>query len=135
MTLGRSNISEDDITSALATAGADQFVSALPEGLNTVVGERGGRLSGGQRQRLVLARALARRPALLILDEATASLDSATARDLIKRLSVIAHSTTVIAISHQPEVIRIADQVLFLENGSLRPPDAPDRATAAEARV
>lgn len=135
MTLGRSNISEDDITSALATAGADQFVSALPEGLNTVVGERGGRLSGGQRQRLVLARALARRPALLILDEATASLDSATARDLIKRLSVIAHSTTVIAISHQPEVIRIADQVLFLENGSLRPSDAPDRATAAEARV
>jgi ATP-binding cassette subfamily C protein len=115
-----SDISVDRVEAALRTACAWEFVAALPEGLATLVGERGARLSGGQRQRLALARALVHDPKLLILDEATTGLDSETATavciNLVKRLD----SLTIIAISHQPEWGQAASHVIDLARFGVR---------------
>lgn len=108
---------ESDIAEALAKAHADEFVSQLPEGLDTVVGDRGVRLSGGQVQRLALARALVRRPDLLILDEATSSLDSESERLIQDAIDSIAGEITVVAVAHRLSTVRNADRVYVLESG------------------
>jgi ATP-binding cassette subfamily C protein len=92
-------------------------VSRLPNDLHTVVGEQGLRFSGGQRQRIAIARALVRRPRLLILDEITASLDSATEQEICERLLDLRGEVTILASSHQPALSRIADAVYRLEGG------------------
>ncbi len=104
---------------ALVLARADDFVAETPRGLDTVVGERGVSLSGGQRQRLALARALARRPAVLLLDDTTSALDPATEGDVLANLRGALAGTTVLMVASRPSTIALADEVVFLSGGTI----------------
>ena len=115
--VGEPSLTADDAERALRQAGAWDFVSALPDGMLTVVGERGGLLSGGQRQRIAIARALAHSPSFLILDEPTSALDPESERTICETLQNLAKHLTIIAVSHQPAVINAADRVFMLSNG------------------
>jgi ABC-type multidrug transport system fused ATPase/permease subunit len=108
---------EADLWSALALANAEKFVRELPDGLETVVGDRGIRLSGGQRQRIALARALLRTPDLLILDEATSSLDSESEQLIQASIDQLAQSTTILVVAHRLSTIARADHVYVLRHG------------------
>jgi ATP-binding cassette subfamily C protein len=119
VTLGDPALTEADTEWALRAAGAWDFVAAMPEGLHTVVGERGGKVSGGQRQRLCIARALVRRPKLLILDEATSALDPASEAALCATLGELRGSITVLAVSHQSGLADIAERVIHIDQGTL----------------
>ncbi len=111
--------SEDDLWEALQLANADDFVRELPQGIDTIVGDRGIRLSGGQRQRIALARALLRKPELLILDEATSSLDSESERLIRQSMEQVARETTVLVVAHRLSTIAKADQVYVLKQGRI----------------
>jgi ATP-binding cassette subfamily C protein len=115
--VGEPALTAADAERALRQAGAWDFVSALPDGMLTVVGERGGLLSGGQRQRIAIARALAHSPSFLILDEPTSALDPESERTICETLQNLAKHLTIIAVSHQPAVINAADRVFMLSNG------------------
>jgi ATP-binding cassette subfamily C protein len=119
VTLGDPRLTEQDVEAALRAAGAWQFVASLPDGLNSVVGERGAMLSGGQRQRIVIARALVHKPALLILDEATSALDHEVERDIHQALNELRSQMTILSISHRPNIETLADHVYRLEAGTL----------------
>jgi ATP-binding cassette subfamily C protein len=103
----------------------------MPDGILSVVGEKGAKLSGGQRQRIALARALATNPKLLLLDEVTSALDPATEQDLCKRLKALAQDKVVIAITHRPGFLAIADRVYRLEGGIASETSAPQAASFA----
>ncbi|MDE0391624.1 MAG: ABC transporter ATP-binding protein [Rhodospirillales bacterium] len=118
VTLGEPGISGDDVETALRRAEAWDFVAALPDGMDTVVGERGARLSGGQRQRIAIARALVRHPALLILDEATTALDPETEAGIVATVKRLTGKLTVLSISHQPAMQEAATVVYQLDNGT-----------------
>lgn len=118
VTFGDPDLTEQDAYEALAAAGILDFVQALPDGIHTLVGERGARLSGGQRQRIMIARALVHRPRLLILDEATSALDPDSQRAICKTLAELKGKVTILAISHQPILVEIADEVYQLGAGS-----------------
>ena len=109
--------SEPDLWNALRMANAGGFVTQLPEGIDTIVGERGVRLSGGQRQRIALARALLRKPDLLILDEATSSLDSESERLIQESVDKVARDTTILIVAHRLSTIARADYVYVLREG------------------
>jgi ATP-binding cassette, subfamily C, bacterial len=111
ITLGDNSISDGEIWMALEEAGAQDFVQEMADGLNTQMGERGLNLSGGQRQRISLARALIKRPKLLILDEATTALDPVTEMHICQTLKSISRRTAVLAISHQKAIVDAADYV------------------------
>jgi ATP-binding cassette subfamily C protein len=117
VTLGEPSLGAADAERALRAAGAWDFVASLPEGLETVVGERGSMLSGGQRQRVMIARALVHDPKLLILDEATSALDPATETSLWKTLTELRGRLTILSISHRPALAQEADVVYRLEKG------------------
>jgi ATP-binding cassette, subfamily B, bacterial MsbA len=110
---------ESDLQDALADAHLTDLVESLPEGLATVVGDRGVRLSGGQRQRLALARALLRDPDILILDEATSAVDSVTEQALSRTLRRRMVGRTLIVVAHRLSTLRDADQILVMEDGRL----------------
>jgi ATP-binding cassette, subfamily C, bacterial len=119
VTLGDPSLSRADVEEALAAAGATDFVLELPQGLNTPLGERGARLSGGQRQRIAIARALVHRPSLLILDEATAALDPTSEAGILDTVRSLRGRTTILAISHQPALLKVADRVYRLSGGRI----------------
>ncbi len=119
VTLGQSGVSESDVEKALRAAEAWEFVQAMPEGIFSIVGERGSMLSGGQRQRIAIARALLKRPALLILDEATTALDPATEREICATLRRLRGEITIFAISHQPTLFECADLAFRIEEGRI----------------
>jgi ATP-binding cassette, subfamily C, bacterial len=119
VTLGDDAYTEEDVVHALKAAGAWEFVSRLPAGVETVVGERGARLSGGQRQRIAIARALVSRPLLLLLDEVTTALDPATEAEICATLAGLTGDVTIVSISHQQAMREVADVVYRLEAGSV----------------
>ena len=119
VTLGDPQLTEADAEHALKEANAWEFVSALPEGMHSSVGERGTKLSGGQRQRIMIARALAHRPSVLILDEPTSALDPASEALISETLRRLRKDYTILAISHQPALAESADVVYQLQNGEL----------------
>jgi len=123
VTLYEDGVPQEDVVAALQAAGAWSFVARLPQGVETVVGERGNRLSGGQRQRISIARALLHRPRLLILDEATTGLDPETERAICAHVRELAERTglTVLAVSHQPAWQQAAHRVYRIEDGCAVP--------------
>ena len=118
VTLGRS-MSDDEVWAALRLAQADRFVAALPDRLDAVVGERGATLSGGQRQRLALARALVRRPRLLILDDATSAVDPEVERRILAGLREAELPATVVVVAYRRATITLADEVVYIEHGRI----------------
>jgi ATP-binding cassette subfamily C protein len=117
VTLGDPTLDADDVTATLKDANAWDFVSAMPQGADTMVGEKGAAMSGGQRQRIAIARALAHEPELLILDEATASLDPQSEAEICATVRRLRGRMTVLAVSHQPALLDVADNVYRLEHG------------------
>ena len=107
------------VMGALRVAHLDDFVASLPDGIDTQVGERGARISGGQRQRLGIARAMFTRPHLLVLDEATSSLDGETEASISDAIHALRGSTTVVVIAHRLSTVRNADKVVYLSNGKV----------------
>lgn len=120
VTLGDEEALRADVRWALEAAGAWSFVSRLPQGMDQVIGEKGTKLSGGQRQRISIARALLRRPKLLILDEATTALDPETEAAICRTLRGLREEVTILAISHQPALREVADQVYQVVDGQVR---------------
>jgi ATP-binding cassette subfamily C protein len=125
VTLGNPGLSEANVRTALETAGAWPFVEALPERLMTTVGQSGAKLSGGQRQRIALARALVSKPKLLILDEVTSALDPATEREICANIRNMADDTTVLAITHRPAFLEIADRIYRVQDQTVLDAKAP----------
>ena len=133
--LGESGISRADVETALRRSEAWTFVAALPEGMDTVVGERGARLSGGERQRIAIARALVRDPALIILDEATSALDPETEEGILATIRRLVGRLTVLSISHRPAMRRAADLVYRLDNGGAATLGSTDEETTTAGRM
>jgi ABC-type multidrug transport system fused ATPase/permease subunit len=118
ITLG-ADISRDDVRAAAALAGAQQFIDELEHGFDTRIGERGVTLSGGERQRIALARALVRRPRVLILDDATSAVDASVETRILKGLRRSELPSTVVIVAYRKASIALADEVIFIENGTV----------------
>jgi ATP-binding cassette, subfamily B, bacterial HlyB/CyaB len=110
-------IAKEAVWAAARLAGAYEFISELPNGFQTPVGERGVGLSGGQRQRLVIARALVRNPGVLVFDEATASLDAISEQEIHEQLAQLAQGRTTLIVSHRIATLRHVDRLLVLDGG------------------
>jgi len=123
MNVGLSNkdISREAVIEALKAAKAYSFVENMVDGIDTVLGEDGSKISGGQKQRISIARALARRPSILILDEATSALDKKTMLDILEIIKKVSREILVIAITHQQEVLDTSDKVYFIEDNKIKP--------------
>ncbi len=119
ITYGRPGATEEDIIAAAKNANAWDFIQSFPDGLNTLVGERGVKLSGGQRQRIAIARAILKDPAILLLDEATSSLDAESEKAVQDALSKLMEGRTSIIIAHRLATIRDVDCIYVIENGKV----------------
>ena len=117
--LGKQHVSKEDVARAVNQAYAANFIENLPQRYETTVGDRGWNLSGGQRQRLALARAIVHRPQILILDEATSSLDSNSEQLVYQCIKQLRGETTVIIVAHRLATIRDADHIVVLEDGQV----------------
>lgn len=116
---GKIKASEKEIKQAAKLAAADDFISALPEGYETKVGERGVKLSGGQKQRIAIARAFLKNPPVMVFDEATSALDTKTEKQIQKSLDKLAESRTTLIIAHRLSTIINADRIVVLHNGEI----------------
>lgn len=130
LTLGDPDISDDDIIEALDQAGAREFIMAMPNGLDTVVGVMGARLSGGQRQRIALARALVTKPKLLILDEVTSALDPETEKEICHNIAGLSGRYTTVAITHRPIWAEIATHLYKVDHGNVTKVAPGDKSEA-----
>jgi ABC-type multidrug transport system fused ATPase/permease subunit len=125
------NIDQARVADAVGLARLDEMVASLPDGLDTVIGEHGIRLSGGQRQRIGIARALYRDPELLVLDEATSSLDTETEHEISNAIDALSGHKTLIIVAHRLSTIRRCDRVIFMEKGRLVDSGSFDQLTEA----
>jgi len=116
---GTPGVSKDAIVAAAQAANAHGFIGALPHGYETMIGERGQRLSGGQRQRLAIARALLADPRILILDDATSSVDASTEHEIKEALQEVMAGRTTFVIAHRLSTISLADEIVVLEDGRI----------------
>jgi len=130
---GRPDATDDEVRAAAVAVGADTFIDALPEGYDTDVAKRGGRLSAGQRQLVAFARAFLADPAVLILDEATSSLDIPSERLVQRALETVLADRTAVVIAHRLSTVQIADRVLVLEHGRIVEDGPPDVLVASGA--
>ncbi|CAA9248882.1 MAG: Efflux ABC transporter, permease/ATP-binding protein slr2019 [uncultured Corynebacteriales bacterium] len=128
---GRPGAGRDEVEEAARLAEADEFVRALPDGYDTVVGERGQKLSGGQRQRLSIARAILRDPAILLLDEATSAVDNETEAAIQRSLAHVTKGRTALVIAHRLSTVRDADRIWVLEGGGIAEAGTHDELVAA----
>jgi ATP-binding cassette, subfamily B, heavy metal transporter len=110
----------DDVRAAARMADIDKFISNLPQGYDTIVGERGLKLSGGEKQRVAIARVLLKNPAILVFDEATSSLDSQSEKNILEALARISHNKTTLVIAHRLSTVVDADRIIVLEQGRVR---------------
>tara|TARA_Y100000590_G_scaffold131238_1_gene149930 strand:- start:4702 stop:6468 length:1767 start_codon:yes stop_codon:yes gene_type:complete len=117
--IGKPTVKDSEIEEAIQIAYVEEFVNDLPDGSNTIIGERGIRLSGGQRQRIALARAIVRKPQILILDEATSELDNLSEKLIRKAVNQLGSEMTIIIVAHRLSTISDADQIILLEDGKV----------------
>jgi ATP-binding cassette subfamily B protein len=117
--VGRPDASDDDVRRAAELAGATAFVDDLPDGYDTILGERGFSLSGGQRQRIAIARAILADPAVLVLDDATSAVDATKEHEIRAALAEVMRGRTTLVIAHRPATIALADRVAVLEGGRI----------------
>jgi ATP-binding cassette subfamily B protein len=117
--VGRPDASDEDVRRAAELAGAAAFVDELPDGYETVLGERGFSLSGGQRQRIAIARAILADPAVLVLDDATSAVDASKEHEIRAALAEVMRGRTTLVIAHRPATIALADRVAVLEGGRI----------------
>ncbi|MFF4276960.1 ABC transporter ATP-binding protein [Streptomyces sp. NPDC001536] len=132
--IGRPDAGREDIERAAKAIGAHEFISALPDGYDTDVRKRGGRISAGQRQLVAFARALLADPAVLILDEATSSLDIPGERAVQRAMSTVLHGRTAVVIAHRLSTVEIADRVLVMEHGRIVEDGPPAELIAGTGR-
>ena len=116
---GRPDATREEVEDAAKRACCHEFIMALPDGYDTVVGEAGGTLSGGERQRISIARALLKDAPIVILDEATASVDPENEKELQEAIDALTHNKTIIMIAHRLKTVRHANQILVLDNGHI----------------
>ncbi|MFE5817079.1 ABC transporter ATP-binding protein [Streptomyces sp. NPDC056479] len=132
--IGRPDATREDIEQAAKAIGAHDFISSLPDGYDTDVRKRGGRISAGQRQLVAFARALLADPAVLILDEATSSLDIPGERAVQRAMSTVLHGRTAVVIAHRLSTVEIADRVLVMEHGRIVEDGTPAELIAGTGR-
>ncbi len=130
---GRADATDEQIEHAARLAQAHEFIAALPEGYDTVIGERGITLSGGQRQRLAIARALVLDPRILILDDATASVDATTEAQIRVGLREVMRERTTIIIAHRLSTIALADELVVLDEGRIAARGTHEQLIASSA--
>jgi len=116
---GRKNVDMDGIIEAARAANALDFINEMPDGFKTVIGEKGVKLSGGQRQRIAIARAIMKNPPILILDEATSSLDTESERLVQEALEILMADRTVLVIAHRLSTVTNADKIIVMEKGKI----------------
>ena len=116
---GMENISEEEVVAAAKIANANDFITAMGEGYQTSIGDRGGKLSGGQRQRLSIARAVLKNPPILILDEATSALDTESERLVQEALINLMKQRTTLVIAHRLSTIVHADEIIVMQSGEI----------------
>jgi len=129
---GMENCSEESIIEAAKLAHAHDFIINMPGGYDTVVGDAGMKLSGGQRQRIAIARAMVKKPEILVLDEATSSLDNIAEKKVQEAINQVSQHTTVLVIAHRLSTIKNADKIVVLENGFVREQGRHDELIAKQ---
>ena len=119
ITFGSHNISQEAVEAAARAANAHDFISVMPDGYDTNIGDRGAKLSGGQRQRITIARALLKNPPILLLDEATSALDAASEQLVQTALNHLLQNRTALVIAHRLSTIQHADHIIVLQEGQV----------------
>jgi ATP-binding cassette subfamily B protein len=131
---GSPDAGDAEIVRAAKLAGAHEFVSDLPDGYDTVLGERGFSLSGGQRQRIAIARAILADPAVLVLDDATSAVDATKEHEIRAALATVMEGRTTLVIAHRPATIALADRVAVLDHGRIVEQGSHEQLVARSAR-